>query len=50
VNGERELYDLAIDPDQLTSQHANPAYKSVKKTLRQKLNPLKTCVGAGCWL
>jgi arylsulfatase A-like enzyme len=49
-NGERELYDLATDPDQLTSQHANPAYKAAKTTLRQKLSLLKTCVGAGCWL
>lgn len=49
VDGSRELYDLATDPDELMSQHANPAYGAMKTTLKQKLNTLKTCAGSTCW-
>ena len=33
VHGERELYDLQRDPDELQSVHADPAYASVRATL-----------------
>jgi len=49
VNGERELYDFATDPWQLTSQHKNAAYKATKLALKARLATLKTCAGAGCW-
>jgi arylsulfatase A-like enzyme len=47
---DRELYDLAADPFQLVSQHANPSYAAVRAQLRQALGVLSACVGAGCWL
>jgi arylsulfatase A-like enzyme len=49
ADGQRELYDLATDPHELTSQHANPAYGSVKFALRQVLSSLRTCAGSSCW-
>jgi arylsulfatase A-like enzyme len=48
-DGQRELYDLATDPNELTSQHANPDYLEVKLALRQVLNSLRSCAGSGCW-
>src|SRR5919109_1004002 len=32
-NGERELYDLVRDPDQLTSLHADPAHQALRTAL-----------------
>jgi hypothetical protein len=49
TNGERELYDLSLDPLELVSQHANGAYSAIKKALKEKLAILKTCNGATCW-
>jgi N-acetylglucosamine-6-sulfatase len=49
ADGQRELYDFTTDLPQLTSQHANHAYNSVKTTLRQKLQVLRSCAGNGCW-
>jgi hypothetical protein len=36
-NGEQELYDLARDPYELESRHADPAYTSVKADLALRL-------------
>ena len=47
-NGDRELYDLAKDPYELQSQHANPAYDAVKAALAARLHKLVTCAGANC--
>jgi N-acetylglucosamine-6-sulfatase len=47
-NGERELYDLARDPDELQSLHANPSYAAVRTELARRLIDLRTCRGAGC--
>jgi N-acetylglucosamine-6-sulfatase len=47
-NGDRELYDLAKDPYELQSQHANPAYDAVKAALATRLHNLVTCAGASC--
>ena len=38
--GERELYDLNVDPDELQSRHADPAYASVRSTLQARLAAL----------
>ena len=48
ANGEQELYDLARDPHQLASQHANPAYARVKASLAARLARLRACAGAAC--
>src|SRR6266511_2821799 len=47
-NGDRELYDLAKDPYELQSQHANPAYDRIKAALAGRLHNLITCTGATC--
>jgi N-acetylglucosamine-6-sulfatase len=48
ATGERELYDLKRDPYELQSQHANPAFNSVKAALAARLHRLVTCAGATC--
>ena len=48
VNGERELYDLERDPDQLHSVHAEPAYAAVRAELALRLAALANCAGHGC--
>jgi N-acetylglucosamine-6-sulfatase len=48
ANGEQELYDLARDPDELDSRHADPAYASVKAGLAARLARLRTCAGPSC--
>ena len=48
VNGDRELYDLVKDPDELQSQHANPAYDGIKSALAARLHALVSCAGAAC--
>jgi N-acetylglucosamine-6-sulfatase len=47
---EREFYDLAADPYQLTSKPADPAYASIVSDLQSRLNTLRTCAGANCWM
>src|SRR3989344_6521810 len=39
--GDKELYDLTVDPYELTSQHNNPAYASIINTLHTRLLELK---------
>jgi hypothetical protein len=46
--GEQELYDLATDPYQLTSLHADPRYAGVKSSLGARLAKLRVCVGDAC--
>ncbi len=48
--GEQELYDLAADPHQLTSLHADARYKALKDELAARLTRLKSCVGDACRL
>jgi len=43
-----ELYDLALDPAELQSRHADAGYTGVRKYLRRQLRPLTTCAGTGC--
>jgi N-acetylglucosamine-6-sulfatase len=46
--GERELYDLRADPEQLQSLHADPRYRDVLTALQRELVRLAACAGAGC--
>jgi len=41
ANGDRELYDLINDPDQLLNQIDNPAYNSVTTRLAEELRSYK---------
>jgi N-acetylglucosamine-6-sulfatase len=47
-SGERELYDLGADPEQLLSLHADPRYREVREVLERVLTRLATCTGADC--
>jgi N-acetylglucosamine-6-sulfatase len=46
--GARELYDLIWDPDQLRSQHRNPALRRVRDRLSRRLARLARCSGPAC--
>jgi N-acetylglucosamine-6-sulfatase len=48
ATGERELYDLQRDPDELDSVHDDPAYAPVRSALAQRLSALRVCAGEGC--
>jgi arylsulfatase A-like enzyme len=48
ANGDRELYDLRIDPYELHSRHAAPALAAVRTRLAARLARLRTCTGAAC--
>ncbi len=48
ANGDRELYDLRKDPDELQSQQANPAYDALRASLAARLHNLVSCAGAAC--
>jgi N-acetylglucosamine-6-sulfatase len=47
-NGDRELYDLVRDPEQLTSLHADPAHQALQGRLAERLARLRSCTGAAC--
>ncbi|MBI2704151.1 MAG: sulfatase [Actinobacteria bacterium] len=47
-SGERELYDLAADPFEMTNLASDPRYRSVIADLRPRLERLRTCRGATC--
>ncbi|MFL5782240.1 MAG: sulfatase [Thermoleophilaceae bacterium] len=48
TNGERELYDLASDPDELENLASSPYYQDVEADLANRLAALRTCSGKGC--
>jgi N-acetylglucosamine-6-sulfatase len=48
TNGDRELYDLAKDPDELQSLHNDPRYAQIRTELARRLANLRTCKGGGC--
>lgn len=48
ANGEQELYDLARDPDQLQSLHADPRFLALKTDLAARLARLRGCSGDAC--
>ena len=48
ATGERELYNLARDPYELASLHADPRYDRIKANLAMRLARLRGCKGAVC--
>jgi len=48
VGGERELYDLAHDPDELASLHADPRYIRTQADLARRLTRMRACAGPAC--
>ena len=47
-NGERELYDLTLDPDELQNRVTDPAYAAIRSSLAARLLRLRTCRGSTC--
>jgi len=47
-NGNREMYDLAVDKLELKSVYKNPRYFPVRKYLLKKLAKLSGCTGGFC--
>jgi arylsulfatase A-like enzyme len=48
TTGERELYNLARDPDELASLHADPASAQTQADLARRLARLRLCAGPTC--
>jgi arylsulfatase A-like enzyme len=48
ITGERELYDLAHDPHQLRSRHADPAYGAIREWLAGQLAIQRRCAANVC--
>jgi arylsulfatase A-like enzyme len=48
LNGERELYDLAVDPNELQSLHLDPGYDAAEAELSRRLALLRNCAGPAC--
>lgn len=48
ASGERELYDLRIDPFQLQNLIADPAYDPAEAALAARMVALRTCAGPTC--
>lgn len=48
ANGDRELYDLARDPDQLQSLHGDATHAALRTELARRLASLRACKGAAC--
>ncbi len=48
TSGERELYDLAADPDQLESLDGDPSVAAVERALVGVLQQLQGCRAEGC--
>ena len=48
TTGERELYNLARDPYELSSLHLDPSFDRMKADLARRLTRLRGCAGAVC--
>lgn len=48
-SGEREAYDLVLDPFELQSTCPPPAFEDCGGALARRLPGLLACAGAGCW-
>ncbi len=48
ANGDRELYDLAVDPYELTNRVADKQYAVVRIELARRLVGLRSCAGTSC--
>ena len=47
-DGQEFIYDLKLDPWELTSFHNDPRYDAIKAILKQKLEELTACAGKSC--
>jgi N-acetylglucosamine-6-sulfatase len=47
-NGDRELYDLVADPDELVNRDLDPAYAGIEADLAHRLSRLRRCRGDRC--
>lgn len=47
---DMELYDLELDPQELRSRHADPAYTVTRAALAGALAQLRSCAGEDCQL
>ena len=48
ITGERELYDLAVDPWQIASKHLDPKYLQTQLALTIELLRFAQCDGSAC--
>jgi N-acetylglucosamine-6-sulfatase len=48
--GARELYDLARDPGETHSRHADRRYRKIRRSLHRELQRLRSCAGDACRL
>ena len=48
ITGERELYDLDVDPWQIESKHLDPAYLRTQAALALALARIRLCAGEAC--
>jgi len=48
ANGDRELYDLVRDPEELQSRHGDPTFASLMAELSGRLASLRGCAGDAC--
>jgi len=48
VTGEHELYDLQVDPWQISSKHLDPKYARTQLALAVALTKLRLCRGDLC--
>jgi len=46
--GEKELYDLSTDPDQLDNRHGDPELVAVETRLAEQVATLRECAGTAC--
>lgn len=47
-NGERELYDLENDPEELANRAADPALAPLRSAMSARLAALRACAGRSC--
>jgi N-acetylglucosamine-6-sulfatase len=48
ATGERELYDLRLDPNELRNRASDASYRHVHDELAARLHSLRTCSARGC--
>ncbi|HEX2892946.1 MAG TPA: sulfatase/phosphatase domain-containing protein, partial [Marmoricola sp.] len=48
ANGDAELYDEMLDPNELTSLYDDPAHAAVRDELARLWEQYKNCQGAAC--
>jgi arylsulfatase A-like enzyme len=48
ANGDRELYDMKVDPTQQSNRIGDPSYRDEQKRFARALQRLRDCIGAEC--